>query len=135
MALAWEQAEATARFQGLPLGNNHLFRRWAARLRTFKQTAGETRRGGGVAGEGGRGGGGAELTRLNAEATFPGDDPDARQQARESRRGEGEGVGVGTGAAADTMTEQERQEMEEQGWDIEKLVSYNEATAMQCPMS
>lgn len=58
----YEQAEASAKADGLPLGNNHLFSRWAWRLRTFKEVNKDANDP-------------ATLENATAQATFPGDDP------------------------------------------------------------
>ena len=70
-ASKFDQAEASARAMGHPLGENHLFMRWAWRLRTFKETQKQAYHP-------------DALHNLEKNATFPGDDPAMPQGAATS---------------------------------------------------
>ena len=61
-AYNFDSAEASAKAAGLPLGNNHLFTRWAWRLRTFKERNEKVNDS-------------QTIINATAMATFPGDDP------------------------------------------------------------
>ena len=108
----FDQAEAAAKAEGLPLGNNHLFSRWAHRLREFKERNKEINDP-------------ETLENATAQATFPGDDPcmtpEELSRSRSSRTpGDDEAMGI---APFD-------QPQEEWGED---LVNYSNAQPM-CPI-
>lgn len=125
-ARAWELACATAKYQGLPLGNNHLFERWAWRLRVFKDSNKHVHDP-------------RHLPRANTQATFPGDDPimppDAQLQVRASAQAKEERRRIIQELGEDGTLEDAEALLEAESAPWEPSLPMDEHTAVQCPMS